>query len=250
MTNATDKAAMAAKIKALMSKSTANGATEEEAMSAMAMAMKLMDKYQIELSELETRAEGFAETSLVVGQYFKIIIADRLAYYIGKVSNTKPVTRKFRNFADTRLEFFGFKGDVDFANWLYNHLETFCLNASKEFARAELKKGTSVKTHHNRRAFLFGATARIAQRMERELAEREKVHAQASSSRGLVIVNRLALVEPEFAKKYPRLKAGRAPSNAVAGVTGNAYAAGQAAGDRARWDRPVDGGSASAGLLK
>ena len=48
----------AAKIKALLGKTIENGATEAEAMAAAIKARELMDKYDIDLTTLDMKAEG------------------------------------------------------------------------------------------------------------------------------------------------------------------------------------------------
>lgn len=55
--NTENRRAAAARIRALLMKTVDNGCTEEEAMAAAAKAGELMDRYGLESSEVEIRAE-------------------------------------------------------------------------------------------------------------------------------------------------------------------------------------------------
>lgn len=231
MTN--DKQAIAAKIKALFSKTVENGASEEEALSAVTLARKLMEKYQLNMSEVEVKAEGFENRSISATTYFKNFIAKRLAWHIGRLTNTKCVL-----FGGDTVKFYGFRSDVEFADWVYKHLENYILKAALKFGREEKKAGAPKL---NRRVFINGAIDRIAERIREEIKAQE-ANKVTSIGTGLVVVDRMRLVTEEFAKLNMRLKPLRLSNPSG---TSDAYNRGREHGNNAQWNKPVNGTGAT-----
>lgn len=60
----TEKEKIAARICALLSKTTDNGCSEDEAIAAALKAKQLMDKYEIDLSEAELLADGYEQVDM------------------------------------------------------------------------------------------------------------------------------------------------------------------------------------------
>ncbi len=227
------RVAMAAKIKALLSKTVENGATEEEAMSAVSMAMKLMDKYQIDMTETEVKEEGFERKAVNIVDCFQRWFCHGVCNAIGEISNCRVLFQGRKT-----VLFYGFGQDVIFAEWVYKSLTALIMKASVTYAADNEGMDSNYML---RKAFIFGAASRIASRMYKEVRERKEAHTKHSDSRALVVVDRKALVEQKIGEMFPKLKkAGRQQSN---NLSHDAYRAGQEKGSQARWDKPLGSSS-------
>ncbi|MDR7062030.1 MULTISPECIES: DUF2786 domain-containing protein [unclassified Sphingopyxis] len=111
----TDKAKIAARIRALREKTVANGCTEEEAAAAAAMVASMLAKYNMTLDECEVRESGFARSETVfddpVGERLWKV-ADGIAHMIGvRYWSARPGCRP-------SVTFFGFEHEVEIATYL------------------------------------------------------------------------------------------------------------------------------------
>ena len=233
--NNSERAAMAAKIKALLSKTVENGATEEEAMSAVMMAQRLMDKYQITMTETEVKEEGFEKNAIHITGCYQRWFCHGIVNAIAALTNTKALYHGRKTVC-----FYGYGQDVAFATWVYKSLRDLITKASVDYANANEQLGSNYMV---RKAFIFGAAARISSRMYKEVREREATHQKVSDSRALVVVDRKALVAHKINEMFPKL--GKAASQSSKGFSLNAYLDGSKKGDQARWDKPLGSSPAS-----
>jgi len=232
-----DRNAIIDKIKALLAKTTENGATEAEMLSALDKAAAMRDAYDISDEELQIAKDEAA-----------ILHADppdlkdphsikwRLTYAISQFCGV----RIFRSRHETGLRCIGMPSDVQFAMWL--------LDTLADFVFAELYAhliGCLAPKSERRvimRSFTEACCSRITDRML-ALVERSKA-ARTSNGRELVVVKDAAI--KAFMKEHGiRLHtcSGYSSSN----INAAAQAAGRAAGDRASFGRPVSG---AAGALR
>jgi hypothetical protein len=219
------------KIKALLSKTTANGATEAEMMSALDKASAMMDAYDISDEDVQLIKDEAA-----------ILHADapdlkdphnikwRLCYGVEQFCGV----RIYRSRHETGLKCIGMPSDVQFAMWL--------LDSLADFVFAELYAhliGCLAPKSERRiiiRSFTESCCNRISDRLL-ALVERSKT-ARTSNGRELVVVKDAAI--KAFMKDHNiriRMCGGYAPSTSDAA----AVAAGRAAGERASFGRPVTG---------
>jgi Protein of unknown function (DUF2786) len=232
-----DRNSIIDKIKALMAKTTENGATEAEMMSALDKAAAMMDAYDITDEEVRITEEEAA-----------ILHADppdlkdphgikwRLTYAISKFCNVQI----FRSRNEPGLRCIGMPSDVQFAMWL--------LDSLADYVFAELYAhliGCLAPKNERRiitRSFVEACCDRIADRLL-ELIERSK-QARTSNGRELVVIKDAA-IKAYMKEHHIRLhtRCGYSTSN----VNSGARDAGRAAGERASFGRPVSG---AAGALR
>jgi hypothetical protein len=225
------------KIKALLAKTTENGATEAEMMSALDKASAMMDAYDISDEEIRVTKKEAA-----------ILHADppdlkdphklkwRLSYAISKFCNVQI----FRSRQQTGLQCIGMPSDVQFAMWLLDSLADFV------FAElyAHLIGSLAPKSERKiiTRSFVEACCDRITDRLL-ELIERSK-KARTSNGRELVVIKDAAI--KAFMKEND-LRLRTCCSYSSSNVDAGASQAGRAAGERASFGRPVSG---AAGVLR
>lgn len=231
---------LAAKIRAILSKTEEQGCTEAEAAAAAAIAKELLDKYQFDMSELELEEEGcFQQTTannLKRGHYD---IKPRICFAIGRFCEVRSwVTGKTQD-----PVFFGLQSDVEFATWLLESLESFIKREADRYKLGNLvdmldKDGTFyVPSLGEMNAFRAGCIDKIKERLDFEAAKR-KENLSTAQKNSLIVVKG-ALVTREFNKlglRFGNVHLRGSHSG------GGAYSKGQAAGSRASFGRPVNGG--------
>lgn len=153
---------IAARIRALLAKTVANGCTEAEALSAAQLAAKLLAQYELTLDELELQATPFAQT---MGQDVDDLgpqvwkVAAAIAYLVGsRYWTTGPGVRP------VEVTFFGFVHEVD--------ISTYLLEICQHAMRAQLvrmQRDVALLRRPVRamriRAFLDGMAERLAERI-------------------------------------------------------------------------------------
>lgn len=238
-----DSKTMAARIKALLAKTTENGCSEAEAMAAATKARELMDKYQIDLGAVGMEAEGVEKRATENSTYKTFGIRWRLAYSIMSFCDVKCWSSKQK-----QIIFFGLQSDADFATWLIESLDAFIQRSAVEYMMwvkpEDLPTGTKMPRWEAEKAFILGAIHRITERLKALTAERHREMA-AGTGKSLVVV-KSAIVNKAFSALGMKL---RSSSSKTTFHGGSAYQAGQAAGDRASFGRPVNGGGGTR-LLK
>lgn len=157
-----DREKIAAKIRALRSKTVANGCTEAEAMSAAAMLSKLLDQYNMTLDEAELRASPFdqvvmEEEDRYVAPWLWIVAAG-----IAELTNTR--TWNERPGETPKVVFFGLQHEVEIACYLLE----ICSGAMYSemlglFRRDRLH--TAAKRRRAARPFLNGMADRLRSRL-------------------------------------------------------------------------------------
>lgn len=230
-----NKQKLAERVRALLAKTQENGATEAEAMAAAEKARELMDKYQIDLGEVGMEAEGVIKAFSDRTHYKTLQIKDRLAVMVAAYCDVKV-------WKNDRLTFFGLASDAEFATWLLDSLDAHIRRSAVEYMLTAriVATGAKMPRWEAEKAFVLGAISRINQRLNMLTDERKRaMRQQAGGGRSLVVV-KSALVERAFADLNMRLRSG-SRSNARVHDSG-AFKAGVAAGDRASFGRPVNGG--------
>jgi uncharacterized protein DUF2786 len=230
-----DRNSIIEKIKALLSKTTENGATEPEMMSALYKASAMMDAYDISNEDVQLTKE---EAAMLHADPPDLKdphgIKWRLTYSISNFCNVQI----YRSRRETGLKCIGMPSDVQLAMCL--------LDTLADFVFGELYGhliGCCAPNSERRvivRSFVEACCNRINDRLA-GFVERSKV-ARTSNGRELVVVKDAAI--KAFIKEHDirlRTCSGSAPSN----VNASAAAAGRSAGDRASFGRPVSGAGAA-----
>jgi Protein of unknown function (DUF2786) len=227
----TDRNSIIDKIKALLAKTTANGATEAEMMSALDKASAMMDAYDIADEELQIAKDEAAmlhadPPDLKDPHQIKWRLCHGVSEFCG--------VQIYRSRHETGLKCIGMPCDVQLAMWLLDNLADFV------FAELYAHLIGCLAPKSERRVIVRSFTAACCDRItDRLLAlvERSKT-ARTSNGRELVVIKNAAI--KAFMKEkgiHLRSCSVGSPSN----VNAAAQAAGRAAGDRASFGRPVNG---------
>lgn len=215
------RAQLIAKIKALLSKTVENGCTEAEAMAALAVARRMMDQHEIDATDIAFGGESVTEEVKVKTDFEKI--RDHLATPVGFFCGCQTWKR---GMSDT-IVFCGLQSEALFAHWLLDMLDDFVLRELDAYTLANRRR----LTRWERSSFIVGCTSRIAQRL-RELTPKPK----PGNGRDLVVAKN-ALVENYMKERGIKP---REPFK-LYNLDDEAYDAGMLAGDKAQFNRPVDG---------
>ena len=234
------------------------GSSESEMNTALTMAMKLMDSYNIEEAELAiAEASGQiklevvtkkAETQILKGskQLHKVLFC---LTGVEKFTETKCVYSKYTG----DVTFTGHRPDVELADFLVAVIKEALDREYDNYRRSVSAVGYGAKT-----SFQNAMATRVNQRLRDMATERDnernknKVAAQAkmienasTASSTALIVSEIAEqkakeVSAEFKKAHPRITTSSVYSRSS---NGTAHGAGRSAGDRVNLGRAITQGS-------
>jgi hypothetical protein len=232
-----DRNSIIEKIKALLAKTTANGATEAEMMSALDKASAMMDAYDITDADVRVAKDEAA-----------VLHADppdlkdphnikwRPCSAVGDFCNVQI----YRSRHQTGLKCIGMPSDVQFAMWLLDNLADFV------FAELYAHLIGCLAPQSERRVIIRSFTEACCERISDRLfalVERSKA-ARTSNGHELVVIKDAAI---KAFMKEQGIRLGTCRGYSPSTVNAAAQAAGRAAGDRATFGRPVTG---AAGVLR
>jgi hypothetical protein len=230
-----DRDSIADKIRALLSKTTANGCIEAEMMAALEKAAAMMDAYDFTDEELQlTKDEAVMRHADPWDLKDPYKIKWRLSCGVDQFCNVQI----FRSRHQTGLQCIGMPSDVQFAMWLLDTLADFV------FAELYAHLIGCLAPQSERRVIIRSFTAACCSRITDRLlglVERSKA-ARTRNGRELVVIKDAAI--KAFMKNCGirlRTDRGYSPSN----VDAAAQAAGRAAGERASFGRPVTGAASA-----
>ncbi len=213
-----------ARIQGLRAKTTDNGCTEGEALSAAAKVAELLDRHDLSLSDIELR-DAPCETREFETNRKKRIPLDDCVGAIARFCDCR-VWREKNPAGEARYVFFGHRPDVEVAHYL---TEVIDLAVRTELGRfkttAAYQKFPHKERHLANASFTLGMVASIAAKLDAMKAGRDQANNQ-SSGRDLVVL-KAAVVDAELEKLDLKLR--RAP-RASRMVSPTAYDAGGAAG--------------------
>jgi hypothetical protein len=237
--------AIAAKIRALLAKTTENGCTEAEALAAAAVARRLMDQHRLSQSDVEIEAEPI-DTALVdrpTAQ--KLSPVDYTLHGIDAYCGVKTwfSTRIDTTSGQVRMcvKILGLKADVEMARYLYGMLADAIRIEGEHYVvqfKADRWGASSAETKRVKQTFQVAMASRINSRLK-EMAETANEVAKTSNGTALVVVKEAA-VDAAFAAL--NLRFGRSSRGLSMSGGHSAANAGRAAGDRVNLSRPVGGG--------
>lgn len=232
-----DRNAIIEKIKALLAKTTENGATEAEMMSALDKASAWMDAYEISEADLQLAKE---EAAMLHAEPPDTTDPHKIKWRLSYAVRQFCGVEIYRKHGEGGLKFIGMPSDTQFAMWLLDNLADFVFEETyKHLIGCLAPKGERQVVI---RSFTAACCERISERLL-ALVKRSEA-ARTSNGRELVVVKGAAI--KAYMKEHGihlRSCGGSAPRN----VNEAAQAAGRAAGDRASFGRPVSG---AAGALR
>jgi hypothetical protein len=203
-----------ARIQALRAKTTDNGCTEAEALSAAVKVAELLDRYDLSLSErleYETRHNK------------RIPLED----CIGAVANFCDcrVWREKTPTGDPRYVFFGLRSDIEAAHYLTELIDSAVRSELGRYKTSgEYQQFRHQDRHMANASFTLGMVTSIAEKLTAMKAGRDQANNDAG--RHLVIL-KSAVVEAELSRLDVKLETARRPTRIV---SPDAYDAGGAAG--------------------
>lgn len=185
------------KINALKEKTVANGCSESEAMSAANAISKLLQEYDLSMTDVEVKSQEFITDLIVINSKIKKPIHS-IIFYISYLTDTEHFFSKKDGVFTYR--FFGTKRDVDFAVYLF-HL----LSNSMDYEFSKFKKTEQYKLSHgksSRSSFYSGMITRLGQRL-RDMKDRIK---NENKEHGLMLYDKMVITTEMFKKHNPNLK--------------------------------------------
>lgn len=228
----TNRDALIAKIRALLSKTVDNGCTEAEALTALERARAMIDAHEISDDELKLAQDETAEV-LDTGRSDVRGVYRGLANAVARFCGCKAWTIGPRRGAKC-IVFCGLPSDAQFADWLLEALATFV--RSELAAHLLERRPTQRDRIRVMNGFVIGCTRRISARLNDLAAQSEEL--ATGNGRSLVLAKDAAI---RGVMDQIEIGAGRA---SVRRAEGEAFKAGHAAGDKASFGRPVSGAGA------
>jgi hypothetical protein len=223
MTDTRDK--MLDKIRALLSKTTENGCTQEEELAALTKARALMDAYEVTEADLQ-----LAKDEGVIMRKGSPDDPHSIKFYMIRAIAEFCDCQGWRD-RDGKLVFLGLPSDARFASWLLDHLAGFVLTELADHLMGDIAVGAPRRQVIN--GFVGGITGRISERLYKL---RKPLQAASENSRALVVVKQ-TLIKAKLKELGIRFRTSGSCRQQDAG----SHAAGRSAGDRASFGRPVSG---------
>jgi hypothetical protein len=192
----TNREKIAAKIRALLSKTVSAGCTEEEALSAATLANELMLEYEMSREDIESikkdsygaRRRKFAKGSVRRRSFHEVVDC---VVAIGKLNYCKC----YRD--DMDLVFFGEKTDTEIAHYMTDLIRN---SMDFEFQKYLQSPNRDLRYHGKtlRATFLAGMARRINERLRDMLAEKENKHKQASTTGTALVLLKNQVTESKY----------------------------------------------------
>lgn len=238
-----------AKIAALLKKTEANGASESEASSAMAIASRLMAEHGVTIEDIKNNSEAardFIKRRFNDGKKLSIldtVVSNAIAMYTDtKVWNSKEFSGFKQGFTakgnrrmktESNLMFYGYAVDVELAEYIYKVCDA-AMEAEWNRFSLRVPQGSRKQV---RSSFMIGMAARLRDRLN----EMKQENTTRSNGTDLVVLKR-QLVETAAKEDLKlNLKSGYA-GNGPKNFSKNAFDAGKDAGNRVRFNRAVHDG--------
>jgi hypothetical protein len=231
-----DRNSIIEKIKALLAKTTANGATEAEMLSALDKASAMMDAYEIAEEDLQIAKNETAMLHVDPDLKDPHSIKWRLSRAVGEFCGVQI----YRTTHQVGLKCIGMPSDVQFAMWLLDNLADFV------FGELYAHLIGCLAPQSERRVIIRSFTAACCERItDRLLALVESSKAARTSNGRELVVIKGAAIKAFMREQGIRLRT--CSSYEPSTFDAAAQAAGRAAGDRATFGRPITG---AAGVLR
>lgn len=211
------------RIQGLRAKTTENGCTEDEALSAANKVAELLDRYDLSLTDVEIRNAPCDRREYATKLNKRIPLGD----CIGPIAHFCDclVWREKTRAGDPRYVFFGLRSDIEAAHYL-----TELINSAVRSELGRYKTTTAYQRfrHQERHlanaSFTLGMVASIADKLTVMKAGRDV--ANNNTGRDLVVL-KSAIIDAELHKLDLKLRTVRRPTRMV---SPKAYDAGGAAG--------------------
>jgi len=211
------------RIQALRAKTTANGCTEGEALSAAAKVAELLDRHDLSLTDVEIRDAPCERRDYETHRNKRIPLDD----CIGAIANFCDcrVWREKNPAGEARYVFFGLRCDIEVAHYLTELIDN---SVRSELGRykttADYQRFRHQERHRANASFTLGMIVSIADKLTAMKARRDQ--ANNGVGRDLVVL-KASVVDAELEKLDLKLRSVRRATRMVSPV---AYDAGGAVG--------------------
>jgi hypothetical protein len=217
------------KIKALLSKTTENGCTEEEELAALAKARALMDAYEVTEADLQlTKDQAAILREEPPGTEDPHGIKFSLSYAVAKFTDCR-VWRQHRR-KGGGLVACGLPADARFATWLLDHLTGFVQAELANYLMGSVATGMARRRAIN--GFVIGVTERISER----LIELCKPAVAATANSRALVITKHQVIKSKLDELGITLCSRSSP---LRQHDSGSHDAGRSVGDRASFGRPV-----------
>jgi hypothetical protein len=218
--------ALVPRIRALRAKTVAQGCTEQEALAAAEKAAELLDRYGLSLGELEFRAQPCDGIGIQTDRR-RFAPIDTCVPSIAAFFDCRVWAEQISGRA-LRYVFFGLRGDVAAAQYLYDLVERAFRTEADRFRAGALYADMAAARRSATHSFQVGLARGICDKLAQMQTAREASR-RSVSGRDLVPV-KAAMVDDALARLGLDLH--RRQIGHGRRVLADAYAAGEAAGKR------------------
>jgi hypothetical protein len=219
------------KIRALLSKTTENGCSEQEELAALAKARALMDAYEVTEEDLQlAKDEAAILRNEPPGTRDPHGIKSGMVTAVGKFTDCRAWLQ--RRDKGGGLVFCGLPADARFATWLLDHLTSFVQAELANHLMGNVAIGMTRRRAIN--GFVIGVTSRISER----LIKLCKPAAAATANSRALVVTKHQVIKAKLDELGIRLCSRRSP---LRQHDSSSLDAGLSAGDRGSFGRPVSG---------
>lgn len=192
------------KIRNLMAKATDPASSEAEAQTAMTMARKLMDKYDITEDDIKARGEDAFVYAFGAGKTTKFgLVLHPVDKYLGRFIAEFCGCKCWINRKEERMVYFGVDSDVEFAMHLraawIKHFDFNWAIYSEDHRR--IRDRATV-----RQSYSVG----FAEEMEKRLKKWQGANEGGAATSNALVVKRLDIVTAEMARRGIHLGKGKA----------------------------------------
>lgn len=231
------------RIKHLRKMTQQNGASEQEAITAMNMMNKLLVDYNLSLSEIE-----LDESDCVTLDFNTNLKKEHPSVHvvgaISSLTQTRATISKLAMSKKLVYSFFGLPHDTEIAVFMvevvFNAMEDEYKKFLKEFKKTyEYKNRKAFHINAIKNSFQIGMAVRIIQRIGEMHQQQQEAYSQAETGTDLIVLKD-ALVDEEFSKKYKDQKLKNHKSNMTVNNNPTVLQAGFKAGDNVQLNRGVN----------
>lgn len=228
-------------IKALMAKTTQNGCSEEEAMAAAEAVSRLLNKYELDLTDIELR-ESTTSHETVDTRVKSVTYMDYVVTAIAELMDCKVWVQAGEGaFGGRVFHFLGLDHDVVVAKYIYSICDRAIIFAWEDHKREiDFTRQPQSKKGKIKDSFQLGMASRLASRL-RGMKKKQKEENMATTGRDLVVV-KSAIVDEAFAELGITLGKARGGNKSI--NYDSHYQAGSQAGDRVNLNKGVTGAKA------
>lgn len=224
--------AVSRRIRALLSKTTENGATEAEAIAAAVKARELMDAYRLTMTDIEIQSEPVIQEEVDRPNAIKYAAVDYcgkgIEAYCGVRSWMRSKWDERRGRYTVRV-FIGLKPDVEMAHYLY-----VMIDGAIKSELAAFQRSRGYRDRGDTASFQLGMARRINARLHDMARELEPVAVTATGTALVLVKN--AVVNQAYDALGLKFRGSYA---GMSNRSHSAYTSGQTAGNRVNLSRPV-----------